>query len=342
MRRSGRATLLWAFGLFALSQAAFLVALPYWRPNMYVTISHRKWQGIRDVAAREPDRPLLVMMGSSRTDMAFDAKQFNDLRGPEGKPFVAYNFGRPAVGPIRLLLGLRQMLREGIRPRLLLVEFLPPLLNKPGRGLISEERWAPVAWGGLSELADLWPYLERPGRKAHDWAESRLAPFYSFRGHLRDCTLAHLRPERAPVRPPRHDRSGHQLPRAPGDEDPLYNGWQAFFMYHATLQRLTIGDGPRRALHDLLDLCRREDITVVLVVMPESAQFRGWYNPDGLAATRRVLDDLSAAHGAPVIDATDWLPDDHFLDGHHVTPDGARAFTARLRGELERLGVVHR
>jgi hypothetical protein len=90
-------------------------------------------------------------------------------------------------------------------------------------------------------------------------------------------------------------------------------------------------------MRDLVALCRREHVPVVLVLTPESAMFRGWYPPAARDGPRRLLAALQAAYGVPVIDGTDWLPDEDFTDGHHAAPAGAAAFTERLLAELRRL-----
>jgi hypothetical protein len=36
----------------------------------------------------------------------------------------------------------------------------------------------------------------------------------------------------------------------------------------------------------------------------------------------------------PHIDARDWLPDDHFIDAHHLFAVGACQFSQRLANEL--------
>jgi len=90
-------------------------------------------------------------------------------------------------------------------------------------------------------------------------------------------------------------------------------------------------------MRDVLALCRREQIPVVLVLTPEGSLFRGWYSPLAREGPRRLLEELRAAYGVPVIDGTEWLPDEDFTDGHHVNPDGAAAFTGRLLAELRRL-----
>jgi hypothetical protein len=38
-----------------------------------------------------------------------------------------------------------------------------------------------------------------------------------------------------------------------------------------------------------------------------------------------------------VIDATHWLDDDDFMDGHHLDVRGMDKFTARMGQEVERL-----
>jgi hypothetical protein len=87
-------------------------------------------------------------------------------------------------------------------------------------------------------------------------------------------------------------------------------------------------------MRDLVERCRREQIPLVLVLMPESSDFRTWYSPEGLAEARRLLAELRDGCGVPVIDASAWVPDDGFKDGHHLMEKGAEVFTTRLREEL--------
>src|SRR5579872_2430788 len=105
MRRCGRAALLWVLALYAIAQATLFVVMDRWHP-MRVNAWRDKFVQLRQMVEREPERPLLVMLGSSRTDAAFQAGQLNDLPGPDGRPFLAYNFGTPAGGPIHQLLFL--------------------------------------------------------------------------------------------------------------------------------------------------------------------------------------------------------------------------------------------
>jgi hypothetical protein len=72
----------------------------------------------------------------------------------------------------------------------------------------------------------------------------------------------------------------------------------------------------------------------VLVLSPESSQFRSWYTPEGPASIRRLLDAVRQTYGVPIVDATAWVADKDISDGHHVLAHGAQTFTTRLFEEL--------
>jgi hypothetical protein len=85
-----------------------------------------------------------------------------------------------------------------------------------------------------------------------------------------------------------------------------------------------------RALRDLLDLCRQERISVAFLVMPESREFQSWYSLLGDVQFHAYLRHLAAEYAVPVLNARNWMADDDFLDGHHLLPDAAAAFSERL------------
>ncbi len=337
--QSGRSVVLWAGMVFVLSQLVVGMVAERWLLSPYEAIWRQKREQLRTLAAREPDRSLVVMLGSSRTDSAFQAGRLNGLTGPDGRPVVGYNLGIPAAGPLHEWLFVRTLLDRGIRPRLLLVEFLPPMLNQPRRnGGVSEEGWYATSWVSASDLVHLWPYLARPRKKGYEWLEARLAPAYGYRADLHTWLKKQRHPDASPpdrVQLPSDDW-GYLLPGAPPPPDRCRRE-VACKMWAPTLEQIQPGRGPCQALHDLLARCRREGIPAALVIMPESSFFRSWYSPRSRAAVQRVLAELRAVHGTPVIDANQWLDDDDFFDGHHVLERGADKFTARLRVEVQRL-----
>jgi lysophospholipase L1-like esterase len=104
--------------------------------------------------------------------------------------------------------------------------------------------------------------------------------------------------------------------------------------HQPALQQFHISDSCNRAMRELLDLCRREHIPAVLVLMPEATAFRSWYPLRTRVQLHTWLGELSEAYGVPLVDASDWLADAYFGDGHHLHPQGAARFTERLGREV--------
>lgn len=337
LRQRGRAVALWALALYALAQLAAVPIKDRWRPGQVIN-EDCKWLRLRQLTAAEPDRPLVLMLGSSRTAWAFRAGRLNGMPGPGGRPLLVYNYGVPAAGPIHEWLYLRELLDANIRPRLLLVEFLPPLLGERRRGVTSEEGMTEFAWFTVRQFLRVAGYFSTSGHKGRTWFEAHVAPWYAFRTHLHDDLKELLCGTRQEPIPAVDEWGWRILPeQPPSTEERANNTRVAREMYGPGLGEFRAAAGPIRALHDLLARCRRERIKVALVRMPESAWFRALYSPEATATARGVLDDLGRKYAVDVIDARRWLADNDFWDGHHAAATGAEAFTARLRGEVQRL-----
>jgi len=337
MNQGARAVLLWGLLFYVLIQLAVFVVMDRWHPMLFDHVWFCKWGHFREWVAREADRPLVVMLGSSRTDDAFQARVLDGRPGPGGRPLRAYNFGVPASGPMHEWLYLRDMLDAGIRPRLLLIEYLPPLFNAPHTGLISEENWTAGSWLNTTHLVRMWPFLMNPTRKGEEWLASRLAPAYVFRPHLQERLREWYNGEPPlPILLREHDARGRLLP----EWIPLVERERRWSvsreLYGRSLHHFRPAAGAMHALRRLVRRCHREQIPVVLVVMPESPRFRALYTPECQAASDSLLAELRNT-GVPVIDANRWLPEDDFSDGHHVNERGAEKFTTRLIAEVEPL-----
>jgi hypothetical protein len=337
MKQSARSVLLWSLGFYAAVVLVLNVVMDRWCPAPFEGLYRIKWGQLCHLAADTPDRSLVVMLGSSRTDGAFQAERLNGLPGPDGRPLAAYNLGIPAAGPMHEYQYLRDLLDRGIRPRLLLVEFLPPLFNEPHSHLISEENWAAPDWMSVHQFVRMHPYFARPVRKASEWIEARLAPWYVHRFSLNAWLVEqiHPPPERKPV-PYYHDQWGCRCPETVTPEVRAAR-WLVARDYIPSLNHFRLGKGPTQAMRDLLELCRREQVPVVLVITPEARAFRSWYRPECLATMSRLQAELHATYGVEFIDATCWLEDDDFMDGHHLDTSGAEKFTTRMIAEVQRI-----
>ena len=120
-------------------------------------------------------KPLVVMLGSSRTGLAFHGKRLEATQ-----PVAAFNYGIPAAGPVTQLVCLNRLLADGVRPAVLLVEVLPAMLQDD-HGPPRESAWL---------FADRLTGPERATVVRHGfpaaavdkrWLESVLVPAYALR-----------------------------------------------------------------------------------------------------------------------------------------------------------------
>ena len=82
---------------------------------------------------------------------------------------------------------------------------------------------------------------------------------------------------------------------------------------------------------ELISLARARNIRAVFVQMPMRAPYRARsYDAPAWRSYMGRLDAELRAHGAEVIHAADWMPDDQFIDIVHLSDEGARRFSARL------------
>jgi hypothetical protein len=326
---------------FLVGQLSLSLALETIAPGLRARDYAYKREWLASLQKQHPNRPLVLMVGSSRTLGGFQASRLHDLPGPDGKPVTAFNFGLILTGPIKENLLVRTLSEEGVRPRLLLVEVLPPFLSAPGEERQGEESWLEVETLTLPQLAQLWSYCEQPGKLGRRWLWSRVLPAYHHRVRLLDSVLRSW--QAPPIQPKATrliDRWGWSCGAGQRVVTPA-SSWKwtstAYYFFGSPLVYFRLGAGPTQALRDLLGHCRQEGIAVALVLMPEGSQFRSWYPAQAREAIDGLMKDLAREEHVEVIDARTWVPDHGFWDSHHMLPHGAKIFTGRLIPEVQRL-----
>ncbi len=307
---------------------------------------------IRNLVARKkefPDRPLLAVLGSSRSRNAFAADRLSEpIPGDEHPPLV-YDACLVGAHPIHYLIMLRRMLAIGIRPAAVSIEILPAHIRSYN-GAGTDPVTLPLV--PKTEAIRLRPGdLEMVNRYGSDrgwmwsrrWVEAQIAPWSTYRLPL----TSRYAPSWAPKEdianlnnwtraigpfgwsPIRLQWVPEELARSAGKvAEEGYRPYLNFTAAHPTYDTM---------LRDLLILCREEKIAVLgLVIMPESSTFRSWYPPATQRFIRQYAGGVAADFGVPLIDANEWVPDKYFLDGHHMIEPGAVLFSDRFRTEVIR------
>jgi hypothetical protein len=342
LQRGARTILIWGLLWYLLLHPVPLLILHCtteypWQP-IDVAIEARKWPRLRQLVDEAPERPLVVMLGSSRACWAFRAGDLDGMPDSDGQPLRVYNLGVAGTGPIYELFCLRDLLAKGFHPRFLLIELNPTLFCELQPGSHNEVDMLNLECLSARRFLQWFPYFSRPQEKACQWLGTRLAPWYAFR---RSFQLE-----------AKYLTQGIPCPCWEGVDDwgwhiPITETWPIgervgrltfqYFAFYGELSQFRVGEKQTQAFRELLELCRRENIPAALVLMPESSHFRSWYSSQGRTAIRGLLDELNRTYHVKTIDANCWLDDDDFEDGHHALRHGAEVFTSRLRAELPRL-----
>jgi hypothetical protein len=336
--RQSHTALAWGFGAFLVFQLGLALAIGFWwREIGDPECAYKKARLVSRYGKNTGPTTSVWMLGSSRTAFGFLSKTLEDrLARQVGKPAIAFNFGMVGAGPVTELVTLKRLLAEGIRPDLLLIEVLPPLLadqsSQPQEG-----HWLTAQRFRLSEVSLLEHYGLGGKKLRRNWFASLLVPWYS----QRFCLLSRVMPTWLPWQLRKDwfraiDDSGwvSSPQKVTTPEQRRHAVERAVHEYGPGLADFHLGGHTCEALEDTLALCRREGIRTTLVLMPEGTEFRSLYPPAVWDQIRTYLDKLCRQYQATVINGRAWVADEDFSDSHHLLPHGATVFTKRLGGEV--------
>jgi hypothetical protein len=296
-------------------------AKPEWRDPEY---GHRLNQ-LRALRAAHPDRPLVVAVGSSRTQMGVSPAAMGFPDTP-GSPLV-YNFGQSGAGPLRLHLTVERLAAAGVVPDVLLVEFFPAAFAHDGP---AEEQLkdltARLSWGDLRRVE---PFAADAGALRRRWAGERLRSWHS----LRLVLMSHWQPnwlrwqDRLTFQWDQMDPFGftpYPLEEVP-EPDRDRGIKRVRDQYAGLMADYRVGAMSDRVLRDLLNRCRERGVRAVLYRTPEGPSFRS------LAATAEpTVGAYLAGLGVPVMEPAGEYAESDFADGHHLLRRGAERFSQQL------------
>lgn len=322
--RNAKAVLAWSLVCLAALHIGIHVYLERCHPNAYDPEFAARLTLLRNRIAEAPDRPLLLVVGSSRLVTDFLPERLPDLDVRERRTPLAFNFSHTGAGPLINLMEIRRLFRQGVKPRWLVVEVLPPMLATSGRSTAASLAAADdlsFVFAHMPRWKGLGRYLyirSMPDARHYLAAVKEHGPAWAFAD--RDLEFAELGPLGGST-PLKAEATAENVQRC---TDAVRS------QYYPGLQDFQISDVADQSLRELIELCRGEQVDLVLVLTPESSEFRGWYPEKTQKTIQDYCEGLRRRCDVRVIDARSWLPDEDFLDAHHALPRGAEAFTLRL------------
>jgi hypothetical protein len=249
--------------------------------------------------------------------------------GVSGATPIIFNYGVMAGGPLMELCYLRRLLADGIHPDWLLVEVWPPYL------LHEDGAWAEENRIGIERLRRgdvplISRYVPRPRSLWRRWCAGQVQPWLKHRFFLLSLFAPQWLPSdrRLDAAWTRLDDYGWLEPCADLDSETrkmLFEKGRR--IVDPALNQFRVGENADQALRELAALCRQEKIRLVFIFLPESKVCQGWYPPEAQAKVNEYLGRLSRECAVPIVNARSWIPDEHFLDGYHLSNQGAAAFS---------------
>ncbi len=282
---------------------------------------------LRARLAEKPNRPLLVLVGSSRTKVSFLPEQLPPLRTASGAEVVAFNFSHFMAGPVMNLQEVRRLLRNGIRPQWLVVELMPPWLG-------DASQYIALTTAGQDDFPVTRRYL-KPTSVYGSFLKRQLVPAYQHRRFLAGRAIPEWIAE-DDAEQVANSLGGHPQLFGPDPDPPTVRQMTELARqdYSPQVQDLHIAEISDRATRELIDLCRQHGIALVLLLTPEGPSFQSWYSAESRQRIDRYCTALSQECHVPLIDARNWLDEVDFFDSHHVMLHGAEKFTSRLGREV--------
>ncbi len=332
--RSACRSVCWGLLFFALFQVFLALVLELWWTSGRDPFYGTKVARLKSRLRQAPDARLVVMLGSSRTGDGLRAAPWEaDLVRQLGQSLVIFNFGMPGAGPPGQLLQLQRLLAEGIKPDLVLVEIMPPLLDDRLGGdpqRLAAER---LSYRDLEQLRR-YPLHTHSLRQA--WRQARAVPWYGQRFNVLSMVLPTILPLR--LRQDgyvRCDGCGWVAPAvthpAPAQRQRLSEvGMQS---YRPILQSFQLGPASSQAVRLILEECRKRHVKTALVLMPEGPYFRRAYSERVWQQLNPFMEQLCQEYRTPLVNARCWMDEESFFDSHHLAADGASRFTQRLGHE---------
>jgi hypothetical protein len=329
-RRPARAIIIWCVVAFIAMQVAVAASADLLAPEVYDPEYAARLTRLQARHAEHPDRPLLLMLGSSRTGQLFRPEQLPPFSDADGRTVLPFNFSRNGGGPVYSRLAYARLCQRGLKPDWVVIELMPALLTARYERFFCTSITA-------GELRDLARYIS--GRRAVGcYAKLHVLPGYKNRtGLLRSIAPSWAMPTGAEDPEATIDALGGEgkriRPSMP-DADRRAEDARVSAGYAEILANYTIDPGADRAFRDLLRACRDNGTRAVVIRTPESTTFRAGYQPEAIATLDAYAADLTRAFGVPVVDARRWLTDEQFEDGHHPLLAGQQVFTDRLHREV--------
>jgi hypothetical protein len=126
----GRAAVLGALAAFVIFQLLAALVTNHWQPQFRDVEYGRRLQYLRNKLRKQPDQPLVIVMGNSRVGAGVRPQVLTPSSFPGARLPLVFNYGLMGSGPPMELCLLQRLLGAGIHPDLVCVECWAPFFRQ--------------------------------------------------------------------------------------------------------------------------------------------------------------------------------------------------------------------
>jgi hypothetical protein len=305
------------FGATLVLDASLAVRFPY-------------LASLRDAYLKQSE-PVVLSLGSSRTAHNFDVNLVSPMLGSRG--LAAFNgsvFGSALTTQEEVL---EELLEAGPPPALVTVEVSPEFLH---RKLPWIHMSRDVTWSNFVEITG-----DLGGRRGSRLLETRVLPVYARRHGVRRAVCRAVNSwfgrsneafeEGIQTGPPVWDGRLAAIPPMPDMTEELRITQRRYAP--KPIEKFSATGSAARSLERMLDSCRRLGVPVLLIDPPICSASREVLQPVDADYRKYIATVLERFPNARYFDGKDALPDQAFLDQHHVNAYGRHVMSQTLAGK---------
>jgi hypothetical protein len=304
--------------------------LDYGPPRVRDPEYGRRLNGARHQIQTHPQQRTVLLLGSSRVAMGIKPSAVTDNNVP-----VLLNYSLAGSGPIMELMAYRRARADGIRPDGVLIEYWPAFLREDV-GYHEDARLDPLRLGAVDEPI-VTDYFRNPAQARTILRERRFNPWFTHRKSLMN--------QLGPGWLPYHQRSeaiwaniepDGWLPGRVGatDDERKSAAVEVRRYYWPLFANFEISEVSDRALKQLIDEIRADQIPLALIYLPESSAFRVNMTPQSVQIADAHLKRIQSEWNLKLLNTREWAGEAELPDGFHLTQQGAADYTRRLAGAI--------
>jgi hypothetical protein len=330
-RRRARAALWWFAAAFLACNFAAFLAIDVADTNLRDPEYGRRLRHLKKRLAEHPDRPLVVVIGSSRASMGVRPAAWEAARPGSPNDPLLFNMSLVGSGPLMELMCLRRLHDDGIRPDAVILEYWPPFLREDGPYF--EPSRIDHARLRDSDRALVREYWDQPDDTERLMRRDRLNPIFQTRQRLlaQVFPLWHPWDKRIDVGWAALDEWGwlagleESYPPKPGERQVRLDHCEKIYrtQFESGFSIHPLAD---RAFRESVAAARSHGAKVAVAWMPESTEFRTWMPAEVERMTQEHLTKLRSNLDLPLIDLRHSMPDGYLVDGFHLSKAGASEF----------------